>query len=79
MGKNRDPENKGSNVKKKKKAKRIPWMMVNSSHKKTALKPAEKGTAPIRVEGTEVSKVVFLREKKKKVSDAFDHCVGEHL
>lgn len=41
-------------------------MLMNSSHKKTALKPAEKGTVPIRVEGTEVSKAVFLRKKKKK-------------
>lgn len=40
---------------------------MNSSHKKTALMPAEKGTIPIRVEGTEVSKVVFLRKKKKRI------------
>lgn len=34
-----------------KKAKRIPWIMMNSNHKKTALKPAKKGIAPIKVKG----------------------------
>lgn len=37
--------------------------MMNSNRKTTALKPAKKGTAPIKV-GTKVSKVVFPREKR---------------
>lgn len=53
----------GSNIK----AKRIPWMMMNSSHKKTALQPTEEGIVPIKAEGTGVSKVVFLREKTKRI------------
>lgn len=42
-------------------------MTMNSSHKKTALKPTEEGTVPIGAKGTGVSKVVFLREKTKKI------------
>lgn len=57
-----DPENRSS---KRKKAKRIPWIMMNSNHKKTALKPAKKGTTPIKVKGSFKDSIPKRKEKKK--------------